>query len=135
MSNLFTLLEYITQNKIYYHKLTSDEQKLVDSSIYMINRFISMRYEYIGLVNEVQKLNVPASTVYNLYISLIPKQKTFFKYLKKTVKETKGDNIQTLKKIFEIGEKEAKDYLNLLDKKQLEALTLQVEGIKIKKKK
>jgi hypothetical protein len=131
--NLFEHLENITYGKKYYHKLTEDEKASIN--IYMINRFISMKYEYITLVNEIQQLNAPISTVYNLYISLIPKQKVFFKYLKKSIKEVKGDHTQLLAKIFEISEKEAKDYLDLLDKKQLEALSLQVNGIKEKKKK
>ncbi len=130
---LWDHLENLTYGKKRWQTLTEEERKT--ANLYMINRFISMSYSYITLVNELQTLNLPQNVLYDMYIALLPKQKTFFKYIKKSVKETKGDQIQLLAEVFEISQDEAKDYLNLLDKKQLEEITNQIKGIKDKKRK
>lgn len=133
IKDIFGHLNNITEDKRFWHQLSVQEQKT--ANIYLLNRFISMKYDYIGIVNEIQNLNAPPSYVYNLYISIIPKQKTFFKYLKKSIKEIKGDDLEIISKVFEVSEREAKEYIELLDKGQLESLKEQINGIKSKKKK
>lgn len=129
---LFEHLQNITYDKKPWNKLTEEDKKT--ANMFMINRFVSMEYNYIEIVNEFQTLNLPPQHLYNLYVAVLPKQNKFFKYVKKTIKETKGDSIKLLAKIFEVSERDAKDYINKLDKKQLELIHLQVEGIKTKKK-
>lgn len=129
---LWDHLENITLHKKYWGSLTEEQQKT--ASMFMISRYISMEYNYISIVNEFQMLEVSNEQLYNLYISVIPKQKKFFKYIKKSTKETKGDIVELLAEVFKVGEREAKDYLQLLDKKQIKELELQVKGFKDKKK-
>lgn len=131
--NLFEHLENICYYKRKWETLSEEDRKTANA--YMLNRFLSMEYNYVDLINEVQKLNLPIRYLYNLYIGVIPKQKKFLKYVKKTVKETKGNELDIIRKVFEISEREAKDYMNKLDTKQIESLRLQVEGFKQKKKK
>lgn len=130
---LFDHLNNLTYEKRNWQKLTEEERKT--ANMFMLSRFISMNYQYIEMVNEVQKMNLPADATYNLYLALLPKQKSFFKYIKKQTKDGKQDSIELLAEVFEVSQSEAKDYLNLLDKKQLEEITLQVKGTKEKKKK
>lgn len=129
---LWEHLENICFNKKYWRELNEDEKKT--ANIYMINRFVSMHFPYIEIVNEIQTLGMAPNMVYDLYVGVLPKQQKFFKYIKKSIKEGKSDSIEILAKIFEISKTEAKDYLNLLDKKQLKELTEQFKGIKDKKK-
>lgn len=130
---LFEHLENLCYSKKRWKNLSDDERKTVN--MFMINRFLSMHYPYIELVNELQTLNLPPSVLYEMYIACIPKQKQYLKYIKKSIKEIKGDEIDIISNICEVPKKEAKDYLDVLDKKQLEELKLQISGIKEKKKK
>ena len=134
-SNIFTIIEYITLTKKKYQDLNEEEKKILNTSIYLINRYISMDFGYIEIINELQQLKLPPPYLYNIYISVIPKQKKYFKYIKKSIKETKGDDIKLLAEVFKVSEREAKEYRDKLDTKQIESLRLQVEGIKSKKKK
>jgi hypothetical protein len=130
---LFDHLENITLHKKRWKQLTEEQKKT--ANIYMLSRFISMSYPYIEMVNELQQLNLPPDVLYNMYSALLPKQKTFFKYIKKEIKDGKKEAVELLAEVFEVSQKEAKGYLDLLDKKQLEEVTNQVKGIKDKKPK
>ena len=129
---LFEHLDNITYHKKYWKNLTTEDRKT--ANIYMLSRFISMHFPYIEIINEIQTLGLPPNMVYDLYVGVLPKQKQFFKYIKKSIKEGKEDSIDIIAKVFEVSKTEAKDYLNLLDKKQLKELTEQVKGTKDKKK-
>jgi hypothetical protein len=124
--NLFDHLNNITYDKKYWNQLSDPDKET--ANLFMINRFVSMNYRYIELINESQILNMPLPMAYNLYVSLIPRQKTFFKYIKKQLKEEKYDSVELIAKVFEISQKEAKDYMNLLTEKQLKELEQQLTG-------
>lgn len=132
--NLFEHLENICYHKKSWHKLSEEERKTANA--FMINRFLSMEYKYLDIVNEIQTLNLPLPYLYNLYIGIIPKQKKFLKYIKKSVKEIgEKDDIKIISKLFQISEREAQEYIDKLQPKQIEELKLQMEGIKKKNKK
>ena len=123
---IFDHLSNITEGKRTWDKLSEDERKT--ANVFMINRFLSMEFNYIEIINEAQTLNLPIQYLYNLYIAVIPKQKKYFKYIKKS-----GDDIKLLAEVFKVSEREAKEYRDKLNTKQIESLRLQIEGIKKKK--
>lgn len=85
---------------------------------YMINRFVSMSEVYIPVVNEVNRYDLPKSVHYRYYNSIIPKRKQFFKYIKKK-KDLSLTEKKVIAKYFEIGLKEAEEYIQLLDEEQI----------------
>lgn len=123
----------ITFHKRKWNKLSEEERKT--ANMYMISRFLSMEHSYIDLINEIQTINLPQNYLYDLYIGIIPKQKKYIKYIKKSVKEINGDDIKLLSEILHVSQREAQEYIDNLDKQQINALRLQVEGIKSEKKK
>lgn len=48
----------------------------------MVNRFLSMKPEWIELVNELQKYNLKPKELYKLYTNVLPKGKRWLKYTK-----------------------------------------------------
>ena len=54
----------------------------------MVNRFLSMKTDWIELVNELQKYNLKPKELYKLYTNILPKGKQWLKY-------TKGRNIMS----------------------------------------
>lgn len=117
MSNaLFDFLNDLTVNKTPLNR--NDETQLKSYEPYMINRFISMAEIYVGIVNEINRYDVPKSVHYEYYLSFLPKRKQYFKYLNKT-KDKDDSIIKILCKYFEVGKKEAMEYVNILSDEQL----------------
>ena len=80
--NLFQHLSQVTtqQNPDYWNTL-SDEDKKTWSN-YMIHRFLSMKMEWVELVNELQKYNLKPKELYKLYTNILPKGNQWLKYIK-----------------------------------------------------
>ena len=98
---------------------------------WMINRFLSMNQDYIEVVNIVQKntWQMKGEYLYNLYRDIIPKQYVFLKYIKSNTKQDYNvEEIEAVQQYFEVSKKEAKEYINMLPKEELEIITQQVNG-------
>ena len=80
--SLFDHISQITavQNPNYWEDI-SDEDKKTWSN-YMVNRFLSMKPEWIDLVNEIQKYPLEPKQLYKFYTSILPKRKEWLRYIK-----------------------------------------------------
>ena len=124
MPNIFDHIKNITTQKGPY---LGDE----GWSNYMINRYLSMDQDYCEVINAVQKntWQMKGEHLYNLYKDLIPKQYIFLKYIKvQNKKEYDQNEIDALVKYFEISKKEAKEYIDMLSKKEIENIINQITG-------
>lgn len=82
---------------------------------YMINRYVSMDIRYIELVNYIQTIPYDnKQQIYSIYREMIPKQKTFFKYLKVTKRKKNLQAIDYVAKHFECSLGEAEEYMDIL---------------------
>ena len=80
--SLFDHVNQVTavKNPNYWEDI-SDEDKKTWSN-YMINRFLSMKSDWIDLVNEVQKYPLEPKELYKVYTSILPKKKQWLRYVK-----------------------------------------------------
>jgi len=80
--SLFDHISQITavQNPNYWEEISVEDKK--SFSNYMVNRFLSMKPEWIDLVNELQKYNLKPKELYKLYTNVLPKGKQWLKYTK-----------------------------------------------------
>ena len=80
--SLFDHIKQITsvQNPNYWEEISVEDKK--SFSNYMVNRFLSMKPEWIELVNELQKYNLKPKELYKLYTNVLPKGKQWLKYTK-----------------------------------------------------
>ena len=114
---LFDHLNAITseQDPKYFDKLSDEDLK--SWSNFMINRFLSMKPEWVELIATLLPLTqtLEPKEMYKLYISVIPKGKYFLKYIK-----GKGEDkyeeflVELIKKEFQCSEKEANEYIEVL---------------------
>lgn len=98
---------------------------------WMINRFLSMNQDYIEVVNIVQKntWQMKGEYLYNLYRDIIPKQYVYLKYIKSNTKQDYSiEEIEAVQQYFEVSKKEAKEYIDVLPKEELEIITQQING-------
>ena len=113
--SLFDHIKQITdiQNPNYWDEISDEDKK--SWSNYMVNRFLSMKTDWIELVNELQKYNLKPKELYKLYTNILPKGKQWLKY-------TKGRNdmshpnwlINIVVNHEQISKKEAVEYIDLL---------------------
>ena len=98
---------------------------------WMINRYLSMDPDYCEVVNIVQKntWQMKGEYLYNLYKDLIPQQYKYLKYIKaKNKKEYKVEQVEAIQAYFEVSKKEAKEYIDMLPKSEIENITQQING-------
>lgn len=114
---LFDHLKQITdvQNPKYWDTLDESEKKTFSS--YMIFRFLSMKYEWVELISDIQPYlqEIPPKTLYLTLIDLIPKSRTFLKYIK-PVKGEDYENwiIDLVAMKYEVSKLEAEEYVGIL---------------------
>ena len=125
MPNIFDHIKNITTTKGSY---LGDE----GWNNWMINRYLSMDPEYCEVVNYVQKntWQMKGEYLYNLYKDLIPQQYKFLKYIKASKKsDYKKDDIDAVKTYFEVSEKQAREYIDMLPEDELRIIKQQIDGI------
>ena len=78
---IFDLLTDITYNKVKWSDQSDVDKKKFQP--YMIHRFLSMNPDYIDVISECLPLisNLSSVLIYKFYLDLIPKRKTFNKYI------------------------------------------------------
>ena len=110
--NIFDWLNEISYNKSDWSSFTKEDQDAFNP--YMMNRFISMKHEHIDIVNLIQKYTLPKNSLYNYYCQLIPKKKTFFRYIKPKKTSLNKDLIDILSKHLKLSKREIIDSYDLL---------------------
>ena len=80
--SLFDHVNQVTsvQNPNYWDEISDEDKK--SWSNYMMNRFLSMKSDWIDLVNEVQKYPLEPKNLYKVYTSILPKKKQWLRYIK-----------------------------------------------------
>ena len=113
MRELFDHIKWITekQTKDYWDTLNDTEKKRWSN--YMINRFLSMKVDWISFVNEVQQYNLKPKDLYRLYIDILPKGKQWLRYVKRKKKMNYSNwLLEIIIKDFKVSISEAKQYLD-----------------------
>ena len=114
--NLFDHISAITsQQRSNYWDDISDEDKKSWSN-YMVNRFLSMKMEWIELVNEVQKYPLKPKELYKVYTDILPKKRQWLKYIKgdKEMKYPKWV-YEIVAKHLQISSREASDAVDMYE--------------------
>ena len=80
--SLFDHIKEITsvQNPNYWDEISEEDKKTWSN--YMTHRFLSMKTDWIEVVNEFQKYNLKPKELYKLYINVLPKGRHWLKYIK-----------------------------------------------------
>ena len=112
--SLFDHITHITQKqtKNYCDDITDADRKTWSN--YMIHRFLSMKMEYVEIVNEFQRYNLKPKELYKLYTNVLPKKKEWLRYIKgKKVMKHPTWVVEIVTKYHEVSTKEANDYLEI----------------------
>jgi len=122
--NIFDHIKNITTNKGPY---LGDE----GWNNWMVNRYLSMDQDYCEVVNMIQKNTwaMKGEHLYTLYKDLLPKQFLYLKYIKATSKkEYEQEEVDAVSAYYNISKREAKEYIDMLPKEELELIKQQILG-------
>ena len=102
--------------------LDADKKKF---SPFMVNRYLSMNDDFLSFVNHFQKYTIevmPSKAVYQFYCNLLPKKKTYLRYLSGKKEKTNDKVVPFIMKYFEVSKSQAADYYDLMTKEELTLL-------------
>ena len=125
---IFDWVKCIIDTKPKWESFTSEQHKVFNS--FMINRFLSMNVDYIEIINYVQGIpNLTNEKIYKIYSDLIPQSKrTYYPFIKAKSEKGNEELYKLISQYFICSLDEAKEYLELLDKNELENILL-TQGI------
>jgi len=120
-ATLFDHLANITWKKKPWSMLTELDQK--SFTPYLINRWLSMNPDYIEIVDMFQQYTIgPLNKkhVYQLYYDILPKAKTFNKYIKgKKMNKYNKSLVTVVANHYQVSRIEAESYIDLLEQDEI----------------
>jgi hypothetical protein len=129
MSNIFNIVKRIQTTKDNWNDIPQEERDTFNN--WMCNKVLSMTQNYVEVVNIIQKntWQMKGEYLYNLYKDLIPKGYVWSKYIKASnKKEYKPEEVKAVMEYYTISSKDAKEYIDMLPKDELELITQQISG-------
>lgn len=110
-------------NDLTINKVPWNEQSRIDQKGYvpfMINRWISMSYDWIEIIAETQRYIalIPPEINYLFYYDIMPKARVWIKYAKSKSEKIKelGMLIDLMSSRLQISKSEAEEYIDVLEK-------------------
>ena len=133
MKNIFDWLKEINNKKSPVNSFSEKDWEVFNS--YMIHSFLSMNRDFLEIVNFVQSYPPQEKkAIYNIYREFIPKNNKWNKYIKSSIKQPNNDLVKIITDYYTCSQKEAKEYLNILDKQAIVSILTQI-GIEKKDQK
>lgn len=104
------------QDPNYYKNLSELDRKSFDSNHFMILKALSMNPAIVSDIADIFRFmgKIPSAQLYQLLIVLVPKDKTFYRWIKGKKSPFGQSLIGLIAQYFEISEKEATEYATLL---------------------
>ena len=121
--NLFSWINELFVGKRDWDSFSDADKKKF--SPFMVNRYLSMGEDYLPLVNHFQKFIIevmPPKAVYQFYCSLLPKKKTYLKYLSGKKEKTNDKVVPFIMEYFEVSKLQAAEYYDLMPREDLKLM-------------
>lgn len=103
------------QKPDYFKDLTEEDKKTWSN--YMIHRFLSMNYDFVDVIAQIQPLTqtLEPELFYKLLIGIIPPGRYYFRYIKGKSEETADEAIvELLQQEYNCSKNTAIDYYHIL---------------------
>ena len=118
--NLFSGIDELFAGKRDWDSFSDADKKKF--SPFMVNRYLSMNDDFLPFVNHFQKYTIevmPPKAVYKFYCNLLPKKKTYFRYLSGKKEKTNEKVVPYIMKYFEVSKNQSVDYYQLMSREEL----------------
>ena len=130
----FDFLKLVHDKKIKWENLTDDEQKSYNK--FIINRALGFNNNMLDIVNRIQSYDVSPKESFKYYQNMTGDKFRFNKWIKGSKPNSfKPELLEIISKYLECSCNQAKDYLNILEKKEIKNLlkNMGLQDVEIKK--
>ena len=121
--NLFSWIDELFVKKRAWDSFSDEDRKKF--SPFMVNRYLSMNDDFLPIVNHFQNLTIevmPIGVVYKFYCSLLPKKKTYLRYLSGKKTKTNEEVVPFIQKYFLASKLQASEYYNMMTTDEIKSL-------------
>ena len=121
--NLFSWINELFVGKRDWDSFSDADKKKF--SPFMVNRYLSMSDDFLPFVNHFQKYTIevmPHKSVYQFYCNLLPKKKTYLRYLSGKKTKVNEKVVPFIQEYFEVSKIQAGEYYQLMNKDELKSL-------------
>lgn len=121
----FDFLKLVHNKKIKWESLNEDEQKAYNT--FIINKALSFNSNYLDLVNKIQCYTPTPKESFKYLQSMTSDKFRYNKWIKgQKVKSFNPQLIAIVSTHLECSSKQAEDYLNILEKKEVKIMLKQI---------
>jgi hypothetical protein len=133
IKSVFDWVKQVQYDKEPWSSFSSEEHDIFSN--FMVNKIISMNPNHIEIVAEIQEFSISKEKLYQFYCQVLPKQKSFSKYIKPTKAIYNNEVLDLLASYFQISTREVIDYCNIITKQDVIEILLQtgIQDKEIKK--
>ena len=109
----------VGKNPKYFETLGDADKKTWSN--YMVCRFLSMQYELIEVINDLQAYQdkLTPEQFYRLCIEVVPRGRGFYPYIKNKAEKYNKDLLKLLCEHFQESERNVLEYLNMLSTEEV----------------
>ena len=121
--NLFKWINELFVGKRDWDSFSDTDKK--SFSPFMVIRYLSMGKDFLPLVNYMQNYciqSMPHKSVYQFWCGVLPKKKTYLKYIKGKKDKFNKEVLNYIVEYFEVSRLEASEYVQLIPKENLKDL-------------
>jgi len=117
----FDFLKKVHDKKLKWEDLTEDQQKVYNT--FIINRALSFNSNYLDIVNRIQHYTPTPKESFKYFQSMTNDKFRYNKWIKgQKIKSFNPQLLTLVSDYFECSSKQAEDYLNVLEKKEVKQL-------------
>ena len=124
IKSVFDWVKQIQYEKEPWSSFSNEEHDIFSN--FMVNKIISMNPNHIEIVAEIQEFSMPKEKLYQFYCQVLPKQKSFSKYIKPIKAIYNNEVLGLLASYFQISTREVTDYCNIITKQDIVEILLQL---------
>ena len=118
-----TLFDCLAEITYYKSDLDFDLEEVDNAyEIYMINRYLSMIELFIPFIQMINIYDIDKRSHYNFLKDIIPKGMYQYNYVKRLVEKNIDTEIDYLCRYYEIGKREALQYIELMKPEQIKRI-------------
>jgi hypothetical protein len=133
IKSVFDWVKLIQYDKLPWSSFSNEEHDIFSN--FMVNKIISMDIRYIEIVAEFQEFPMPKEKLYQFYCQVLPKQKSFSKYIRPSKAPYSKEVLSLLAAYFKVSTREILDYCSIITKQDIIEILLQtgIQDKEIKK--
>ena len=123
IKSVFDWVKQIQYDKEPWSSFSNEEHDIFSN--FMVNKIISMNPNHIEIVAEIQEFSIPKEKLYQFYCQVLPKQKSFSKYIRPAKAIYNNEVLGLLAFYFQISTREVIDYCSIITKQDIIEILLQ----------